>query len=109
MAQYIKSNVRELEGALNILITRQQLSGLEISEDDVYNCLKTLGYYSDERHKTMENVLQQNKKSTKNFEILVEMVAQYYSLSIEDLKSDSRKKEISTARQLLMLLAKKYF
>lgn len=109
MAQYIKSNVRELEGALNILITRQQLSGLEISEDDVYNCLKTLGYYSDERHKTMENVLQQNKKSTKNFETLVEMVAQYYSLSIEDLKSDSRKKEISTARQLLMLLAKKYF
>jgi domain len=57
----------------------------------------------------MENVLQQNKKSTKNFETLVEMVAQYYSLSIEDLKSDSRKKEISTARQLLMLLAKKYF
>ena len=57
----------------------------------------------------MENVLQQNKKSTKNFETLVEMVAQYYSLSIEDLKSDSRKKEISTARQLLMLFAKKYF
>lgn len=37
------------------------------------------------------------------------MVAEYYSLSIAELKSDSRKKEISTARQILMILAKKYF
>lgn len=109
IAQYIKSNVRELEGALNILITRQQLSGTEITEEDVYNCLKTLGYYSDNSYQTFDTVIQQNKKSTKNFSTLVEMVAEYYSLSIAELKSDSRKKEISTARQILMLLAKKYF
>ena len=46
MAIWDQSNVRELEGALNILITRQQLSKAEISEEDVYSCLKTLGYYS---------------------------------------------------------------
>ena len=109
IAQYIKSNVRELEGALNILITRQQLSKAEISEEDVYSCLKTLGYYCDENQVNFEQVMQQNKKSSKNFSTLVEMVAQYYSLSIAELKSDSRKKEITQARQILMLLAKKYF
>jgi chromosomal replication initiator protein len=37
------------------------------------------------------------------------MVAQYYGLSVQELKSESRKKEITNARQILMLLAKKYF
>lgn len=109
IAQYIKSNVRELEWALNILITRQQLSKTEITEEDVYSCLKTLGYYSDEHQVSFDHVLQQNKKSSKNFWTLVEMVAEYYSISIAELKSDSRKKEITQARQILMLLAKKYF
>jgi chromosomal replication initiator protein len=43
VAQHIKSNVRELEGALNILLTRKKLSGREVSEDDVQACLQTLG------------------------------------------------------------------
>ncbi|MEI7557873.1 MAG: helix-turn-helix domain-containing protein [bacterium] len=37
------------------------------------------------------------------------MVAQYYGISVQELKSDSRKKEITNARQLLMLMAKRYF
>jgi len=37
------------------------------------------------------------------------MVAQYYSISVVDLKSDNRKQEITVARQMLMFLAKKYF
>ena len=37
------------------------------------------------------------------------MAAQYYNLSVADLKSDSRKKEITVTRQVLMLLAKRYF
>ena len=37
------------------------------------------------------------------------MVANYYSISIAELKSGSRKKEITTARQILMLIAKKHF
>lgn len=39
----------------------------------------------------------------------MERVAQYYNLSVEELKSAGRKKEISEARQVLMCLAKKYF
>lgn len=37
------------------------------------------------------------------------MVAEYYGVAVVDLKSDSRKKEITVCRQLLMFLAKKYF
>ena len=108
IAQHITSNVRELEWALNILLTRKKLSWNEISEDDVYACLQTL-WYSTQHHMSTFDAINKNSKSTKSFDTIVEMVANYYSISVAELKSDSRKKEITTARQILMLIAKKHF
>ena len=108
IAQHITSNVRELEWALNILLTRKKLSWNEITEDDVYACLQTL-WYSTQHHMSTFDAVNQNWKSQKNFDTIVEMVANYYSISVAELKSDSRKKEITTARQILMLIAKKHF
>ena len=106
IAQHIKTNVRELEGALNILLTRKKLSGQEVSETDVQACLQTLGY----TEKTLSPETQtKNTKSEQSFETIVEMVGNYYGISVAELKSDSRRKEITTARQILMLIAKKYF
>ena len=107
VAQHITSNVRELEWALNILLTRKKLSWNEISEDDVYACLQTLGY-STQHHMSTFDAVNQNSKSTKSFDTIVEMVANYYTISVAELKSDSRKKEITTARQILTLIAEKY-
>ena len=107
IAQHITSNVRELEWALNFLLTRKAFSWNEISEDDVYTCLETLGYNPTKQ--TWWNTSNLNTKSQKNFDTIVEMVANYYSISVAELKSDSRKKEITTARQILMLIAKKHF
>ena len=107
IAQHIKTNVRELEWALNILLTRKNLSWKEISEDDVYSWLKTLWYSIEQPN--IWNPNERNGKSQKNFDTIVEMVANYYSISVAELKSDSRKKEITTARQILMLIAKKHF
>lgn len=90
-------------------MTRQQLSGQEISHQDVLYTLTTLGFAVDPSTPNVENLLKQNKKSTKNFDTLVEIVAEYYNIAIADLKSDSRKKEITTARQLLMYIAKQHF
>ncbi len=90
-------------------MTRQQLSGQEISHQDVLDTLTTLGFAVDPSTPNVENLLKQNKKSTKNFDTLVEIVAEYYNIAIVDLKSDSRKKEITTARQLLMYIAKQHF
>jgi chromosomal replication initiator protein len=109
IAQHIKSNVRELEGALNILLTRKKLSGNETSADDVQACLQTLGYTPSSSRATVEEASLHNKKSDQSFDNIVEMVANYYALSVAELKSDCRKKEITTARQILMLIAKKYF
>ena len=86
------------------MLTRQQLSGQEISHQDVLDTLTTLGFAVDPSTPNVENLLKQNKKSTKNFDTLVEIVAEYYNIAIADLKSDSRKKEITTARQLLMYI-----
>ena len=91
------------------MLTRQQLSGQEISHQDVLDTLTTLGFAVDPSTPNVENLLKQNKKSTKNFDTLVEIVAEYYHIAIADLKSDSRKKEITTARQLLMYIAKQHF
>ena len=105
IAQHITSNVRELEWALNFLLTRKAFSWNEITEDDIYACLETLGY----SHTKPIWWIESNTKSEKNFDTIVEMVANYYSISVAELKSDSRKKEITTARQILMLIAKKHF
>ncbi len=111
IAKYIKTNVRELEWALNILITRKKLSwDWELSENDVLACLKTLWYSTSQwLEKSNQEINDSNTKWVDNFAKLVEMVAQYYNISVNEIKSESRKKEISNARQILMLLAKKYF
>ena len=107
IAKHVKDNVRELEGALNILLTRKSILHEELQIEDVYACLKTLGYTIQEQRE--EKMAVSNTKSQQNFAHLVEMVAQYYNLSVNDLKSDARRKEITNARQILMLIAKKYF
>ena len=108
IAQHITSNVRELEWALNILLSRKKLTWNDVTEDDVFACLQTL-WYSTQHHMNTFDAINQNSKSQKSFDTIVEMVANYYSISVAELKSDSRKKEITTARQILMLIAKKQF
>lgn len=109
VAKEVKNNVRELEGALNLLVTKKSMLSADLTEQDVVACLKTLWYGSSSSEVSKEAIIQSNAKSTQNFASLVDMVAQYYNLSIADLKSDSRRKEISGARQILMLLAKEKF
>ena len=108
IAKYVVWNVRELEWALNILITRKKLMWNSLSEQDVTIALETL-WYGQQETIDMSNISEWNKKSEKNFSNIVEMVAQYYNVSVADLKSDSRKQEITVARQMLMYLAKTHF
>ena len=108
IAKNITNNVRELEWALNTLLTRKNLMWTDITEDDVYDCLRTLWYIAkDDRDDS--KIAEMNTKSAQNFGKIVEMVAEYYWLSVSDLKSDSRRQEITMARQILMLLAKRYY
>ncbi len=107
LAKHIKTNVRELEGALNILMTKKALMEKEIETEDVLDCLGTLGYkVTPDEEETPTAV---SNRSTGAFSKIVDKAANYYNISVNDVRWDSRKKEISQARQMLMFIAKKYF
>ncbi len=110
IAKHITNNVRELEWALNVLLTKKNLTHCEFDEKSMYSCLSTLWYYSnDDREATAEDISYMNTSSVLSFSKIVEFVAKYYDLAISDLKSAKRSKEISQTRQLLMVIAKNNF
>lgn len=105
----ITNNVRELEWALNLLITRRKMFW-DLQEQDVYDTLETLWYKKDKVNTiSPQTASRQNSKSNKNFAEVLEYVANYYDIPINDIKWKSRKKEISVARQMLMMIWKKHF
>jgi chromosomal replication initiator protein len=110
IAEHVRDNVRELEWALNTLLTRSKIMWWEITEDLVYECLRTL-WFNVTNWNSVSNpaIINGSATSTKNFDSLVEMVANYYDVSVADIKWDSRKYQISKARQMLMYLARKHF
>lgn len=113
IAKFVKDNIRELEWTLNFILSKKNLLKKELTQDDIYEALETLGYKTENWNWGIESKIQeiQNKNQRKNedFNKIVEFVAGYFSISVYDIKSDSRKKEVSTARQMLMYIAKKYF
>lgn len=105
----ITNNIRELEWALNLLITRRKMFG-DLQEQDVYDSLETLWYKKNKSNTiSSQTASRQNSKSKKNFWEIVEYVANYYDIPVNDIKGKSRRKEISQARQMLMMIGKKHF
>lgn len=88
IANRVKSNIRELEGCLIRLLAVSSLSGREIDVDLAKDVLKDL--IGDGRAITKELIL---KKA-----------AEYFNLSIGDIKSQSRTQELVLARQVAMFL-----
>ena len=90
IAQNIKKNVRELEGALNRLIAaNNQLNQKELNLNDV--------------KKILNSILNTPKKST-TLKNIIKAVAEFYDVSEKDLLERSRKKEIVKPRQIIMYL-----
>lgn len=91
IAQRIRSNVRELEGALKRVIANAHFSGREISVDLVRESLKDL------------LALQDRLVSTDNIQ---RVVAEYYKIKVSDLHSKRRSRSVARPRQVAMYLAK---
>jgi len=90
IAQNIKKNVRELEGALNRLIAaNNQLNQKELNLNDV--------------KKILNSILNTPKKST-TLKNIIKTVAEFYDVSEKELLERSRKKEIVKPRQVIMYL-----
>ncbi|MGY8813483.1 MAG: chromosomal replication initiator protein DnaA [Gammaproteobacteria bacterium] len=91
IAKRFRSNVRELEGALNRVVANSNLTGQPISLDFTQNALKDLLLLQDKQI-TLENI----KKIT----------AEYYKIRVSDLLSKRRNRSITRPRQIAMSLAK---
>ncbi len=91
IASTYTSNVRELEGALIRAIAYVSISGLPLKVSTIRHILAPQPLPGEV---TPESIL--------------EMVCDEVKVSLEDIKSDSRKREISEARQIAMFLLRHY-
>ena len=91
VAKRFRSNVRELEGALNRVIANSRLTGQPITLEFTQTALKDLLLLQD-RQVTLENIQR--------------TVADYYQVRVSDLLSKRRSRSIARPRQMAMALAK---
>lgn len=91
IAKRIRSNVRELEGALRRVVANAQFTGRPITLDFAKEALRDLLALQD-RLVTIENIQK--------------TVAEYYKIRVADLLSKRRSRSIARPRQMAMALAK---
>lgn len=93
LAQTIQTNIRELEGSLNRLMVFCQLN----------NAIPTLEKVKD----VLSNIIFPPKKRGVSPKKIMEVVADFYNVTIDDLIKQSRKKEYVTPRQVAMYIIRK--
>jgi chromosomal replication initiator protein len=87
----IRSNIRELEGALRRVIANAEFTGREITLDFAKDALRDLIALQD-RMINVENIQK--------------TVAEYFKIRVADLLSNKRNRSIARPRQIAMALAK---
>ncbi len=91
IAKRLRSNVRELEGALNRVIANANFTGRPITIDFVREALRDL-LALQEKLVTIDNIQK--------------TVAEYYKIKVADLLSKRRSRSVARPRQLAMALSK---
>lgn len=93
VANAVRSNVRELQGALSSILARSGFTGQPIDVDLAREALRDLLAYQEKQL---------------NIENIQRTVAEYFKLRVADLLSKSRTRNIARPRQLAMRFAKEY-
>lgn len=91
IAQKIRSNVRELEGALRLVIANAHFTGSEITPPFIRESLKDL-LALHEKQVSIDNIQR--------------TVAEYYKIKVADLLSKRRTRTVTRPRQVAMSLSK---
>jgi len=91
IAKRLRSNVRELEGALNRVIANANFTGRAITIDFVREALRDLLALQD-KLVTIDNIQR--------------TVAEYYKIKVADLLSKRRNRSVARPRQIAMALSK---
>ncbi|AXP79108.1 Chromosomal replication initiator protein DnaA [Mariniflexile rhizosphaerae] len=93
VAKNIKSNVRELEGAIISLIAQSSFNKKEITIDLA---------------RIIVEKFVKNTKREVSIDYIQKVVSDYFQMDIDTLQSKTRKRHIVQARQLAMFFAKKF-
>ncbi|MBN1485328.1 MAG: chromosomal replication initiator protein DnaA [Chloroflexia bacterium] len=90
LAQRVQSNIRELVGSLNRVVAYAELNGLPLT--------------ADLAHEAMDDIFLDGHRRDLSILQILEAVAQFYNLSLEDLRGKSRSKSVTGPRQVAMHL-----
>ncbi|CUU45095.1 chromosomal replication initiator protein DnaA [Clostridium beijerinckii] len=93
IATKIKSNIRELEGALIRIIAYSSLTNREVTVDLATEALKDIISKKQGKHVTID--------------LIQDVVSSYFNLRVEDLKSQRRTRNVAYPRQIAMYLSRK--
>ncbi len=92
IANNVKSNIRELEGSVKKVVALANLEKRDIDLDIAKEALK--------------DIVSPNSPSVITPENIINVVCDHYSVSIEDIKSSKRNKELVHPRQMIMYLCR---
>ncbi len=93
LANNIKTNIRELEGAIISLIAHSSFNKKEITIELA--------------RKIVDNYVKHTKREV-SIDYIQKVVSDYFQMDVDTLQSKTRKRHIVQARQLAMFFAKKY-
>ena len=93
IAYSVDTNVRELEGVIISLVAQASLNRKEIDLELA--------------KQTLKNIVQEIDTEV-NIDYLQKFVCDYYNISLDLMKSKTRKREVVVARQVAMYFAKEY-
>lgn len=90
IARRCQNNIRELEGALNKVIAHAALNKEAVSLRQAQYALQDLV----------------SRQASITVDMVIEVVAEYFGLTLKDIKSTSRSKRVSAPRQMAMYLSR---
>ena len=96
IASNVKSNIRELEGALNKLIAYSNLERKDIKEITV-----------EIAEEVLRDILLPNEKREVTPDLIIDTVAEHYGITRADIAGNKRNNEIVIPRQIAMYLCRK--
>ena len=92
IATNIKTNIREIEGALNKLIAYANIEHTEITLDIA--------------EQELANIIAPEKPREITPQLIVEVVAEYYGITVDQMISKNKSKNITEPRQIAMYLCR---
>ena len=92
IANNIKSNVRELEGALNKLLAYSNLEKTDITMEIAM--------------KELQNIITPDKPREITPQLIIEVVSEHFQISLDQMISKNRSNNIARPRQIAMFLCK---